>query len=208
MRCEPARNRIRVSLLLSAAIALCRGFFHVCRRLPSATSIQPCPLPTDALLARYAGTGAYTDCYAMDVAGAVSHAEYVEAFYTGVTFEIELLLLGLFFARSATDSQAKQLAIGEIENFSGWRVEARNADQLLMCDLGGRTRSWLMVAPQSVGAASATRLYFGSAVLPRGTGATGEPRMGALFVALLWFHKLYSRVLLDDARARLLQVGR
>jgi hypothetical protein len=165
-------------------------------------------LPADALLAKYAGSGAYTDCYALDVAGAVSQAEYVEAFYTGETFKIELLLLGLFFARSATDGQAKQLAMGAIENFSGWRVEARNADQLLMCDLGGRTRSWLMVAPQSDVSSPATRLYFGSAVLPRGTKATGEPRMGAMFTSLLWFHKVYSRVLLDDARARLLQLSR
>ena len=187
------------------AIALCGGALHLCRRLPFAASIQPCPLPADALLAKYAGPGAYTDCYALDVAGAVSHPEYVEAFYTGRTLKIELLLLDLLFSKSATDAQAKQLAIGEIENFSGWRVEARNAGQLLMCDLGGKTRSWLMVAPQSEGPAPATRLYFGSAVLASGTKATGEPRMGALFVALLWFHKLYSRVLLDDARARLAQ---
>jgi hypothetical protein len=188
------------------AIALCGGALHLCRRLPFAASIQPCSLPADALLTKYTGSGAYTDCYALDVAGTVSHAEYVEAFYTGRTFKMELLLLDLLLP--ATDIQAKQLAIGEIENFSFWRVEARTADELLMCDLGGKTRSWLMVVPQSERSAPATRLYFGSAVLPRGTGATGEPRMGALFVALLWFHKLYSRVLLDDARARLLQVGR
>ena len=190
------------------AVALCGGALHLCRRLRFAASIQPCPLPADALLAKYAGTGAYTDCYAFDVAGAVSHAEYVEAFYTGRTIKIELLLLDLLFSKPATDIQAKQLAIGEIEKYSGWRVEARNADQLLMCDLGGKTRSWLMVVPQSEGAAPATRLYFGSAVLARGTKATGEPRMGAMFVMLLGFHKLYSRVLLDDARARLLQISR
>ena len=159
------------------------------------------------MLAKYAGPGAYIDCYALDVAGAVSHAQYVEAFYTGRTSKIELLLLDLLFSKPATDIQAKQLAIGEIEDFSGWRVEARNADQLLMSDLGGKTRSWLMVVPQSEGSKPATRLYFGSAVLARGTKATGEPRMGALFSALLWFHKLYSRVLLDDARARLAQVS-
>ena len=191
-----------------AAIALCDGALHLCRRLPFAASIQPCPLPANALLAKYAGSGAYTDCYALDVAGAVSHAEYVEAFYTGKTIKIELLLLDLFFSKPATDIQAKQLAVGAIENFSGWRVEARNADQLLMCDLGGRTRSWLMVAPESDGSSPATRLYFGSAVLARGTKPTGAPRMSAMFTSLLWFHKLYSRVLLDDARARLLQVSR
>jgi hypothetical protein len=189
------------------AIALCGGALHLCRRLPFAASIQPCPLPADALLAKYAGSGAYTDCYALDVAGAVSHTEYVEAFYTGKTIKIELLLLDLMFSKPATDIQARQLAIGEIEDFSGWRVEARKAGQLLMCDLIGNTRSWLMVAPQSEGSAPATRLYFGSAVLSRGTKANGEPRMGALFVSLLWFHRLYSRLLLDDARARLLQIS-
>ena len=127
---------------------------------------------------------------------------------TGKTIKIELLLLDLFFSKPATDIQAKQLAIGAIENFSGWRVEARNADQLLMCDLIGNTRSWLMVAPQPEGSAPVTRLYFRSAVLASRTKANGEPRMSAMFRSLLWFHKLYSRVLLDDARARLLQVSR
>ena len=145
---------------------------------------------------------------ATDVAGAVSHAEYVEAFYTGKTIKIELLLLDLLFSKPATDIQARQLAAGEIENFSGWRVEARNADELLMCDLRGKTRSWLMVLPQPKGSAPATRLYFGSAVVASGTKANGEPRMGAMFRSLLWFHKLYSRVLLDDARTRLLQLNR
>ena len=186
------------------AIALCGGVLHLCRRLPFAASIQPCRLPAEALLAKYTGSGAYTDCYALDVAGAVSHAEYVEAFYTGRTIKIELLLLDLLFSKPATDIQTKQLAIGEIENFSFWRVEARNADQLLMCDLRGKTRSWLMVAPQSKGPINSTRLYFGSAVLASGSDAAGKPRMGASFTSLLWFHKLYSRVLLDDARARLL----
>lgn len=39
------------------------------------------PLPPDALLATYAAQGAYTDCYATDVAGAVTRADYVESFY-------------------------------------------------------------------------------------------------------------------------------
>ena len=204
----PARKRVvRISSYFLAAIALCCGALHFCFRLPAVASIQPCPLPADALLAKYAGAGGYTDCYALDVAGAVSHAAYVEALYTGKMFKIELLLLGLFFSTPSTDIQAKQLAIGEIDQFSGWRVEDRNTDQLLMCDLGsGRTRSWLMVVPRSEGSAPATRLYFGSAVLARETKATGEPRMGALFASLLWFHKLYSRILLDGARARLAEV--
>lgn len=170
-------------------------------------AVQPCSLPVNALLAKYAGTGAYTDCYALDVAGAVSHAEFVEAFYTGRLFKIERLLLGLFLSRPSTDLQVKQLAIGKIDHFSGWRVEDRCTDQVLLRDIiSGKTRSWLMVAPQA-GSTPATRLYFGSAVLVATTKATGEPRMDTGFTSLLWFHKLYSRILLDGARARLAKVS-
>jgi hypothetical protein len=84
-------------------------------------------------------------------------------------------------------------------------VEDRAANQLLMCDLAGRTRSWLMVAPLQAGGASSTRLYFGSAVVPVRDMASGQPRMGLLFKALLGFHKLYSRILLQAARSRLAQ---
>mgnify|MGYP003597838574 CR=1 FL=1 len=162
--------------------------------------IQACPLPPDALLARYAAKGAYADCYAIDVPGPVSFPAFVEAFYTGAFFKLELGLLGLI-GKPSSNQDARRLAAGEIGNFSGWRVEDRAADQLMMCDLGGGlTRSWLMAAPAPAGG---TRLYFGSAVLPKRDKATGETRMSALFTPLLGFHRLYSRILLSDARARL-----
>ncbi len=47
--------------------------------------------------------------------------------------------------------------------------------------------------------AIATRLYFGSAVVPRSSGGNGEPGMGWLFHGLLGFHRLYSRLLLRAA---------
>lgn len=172
------------------------------------TSIQACSLPDQALLARYAREGAFTDCYVTEVVRAVSHAEYVEAFYTGAVFKLERLLLAWFAARPSTDAQAKALAGGTLENFSAWRVEARSTNQLLMCDISGRTRSWLMVAPFQGGGISSTRLYFGSAVVPARAGTSGEPAMGALFKLLLGFHKLYSRVLLHAARARLARPAR
>jgi hypothetical protein len=165
-------------------------------------SIQVCTLPDDALLAEYQRNGAYTDCYATEVSHSVSHAQYVEAFYTGSVFKFERLLLSWFASRPSTDAQARELAGGALSTFSAWRVEARTADQLLMCDLSGRTRSWLMAAP--VHATTSTRLYFGSAVVPvRGQGGSGAPTMGFPFKALLGFHRLYSRVLLDAARSRL-----
>ena len=167
-------------------------------------SIQVCALPDQALLSEYTRQGAYADCYATEVARSVSHAEYVEAFYTGSVFKLERLLLAWFASKPSTDAEAKELALGALSTFSAWRVEARTADQLLMCDLSGRTRSWLMVAPLQPANAS-TRLYFGSAVVPVRDRASGQPRLGFPFKALLGFHKLYSRVLLNAARSRLAQ---
>lgn len=168
--------------------------------------IHPCPLPPEALLARYSGTGGYADCYVAEVDRVVSHAEFVEAFYTGRVFKLERLLLRLLLSRPATDAEARQLATGARDRYSAWWVESRAADQLLMCDIGGRTRSWLMVAPAGDG--RATRLYFGSAVVPAKGRSSGRPRLGLIFTALLGFHRLYSRVLLGAARARLARRGR
>lgn len=164
-------------------------------------SIQACELPEAALLRRYLQAGAYTDCYAIDVARPVSHAEYVEAFYTTAVFKLERSLLARLVSRPSTDLQARQLAGGARAVFAAWSVEARAADQLLMCDFQGRTRSWLMCLPTSNG--QATRLFFGSAVVPVVDRRTGQARMGLAFRALLGFHKLYSRVLLRAAVARL-----
>ena len=163
-------------------------------------SVRPCPLPPRALLAKYAETG-YVDCYTAKVPRSVSHAEYVEAFYTGRLFKVERMLLGLFLSKPSTDIQARRLAAGEVGDFAAWRVEGRTADQLLMCDIGGRTRSWLMVASAPLPAQ--TELYFGSAVVPVVNRATGKSGMGFVFKALLGFHRVYSRALLGSARSRL-----
>jgi hypothetical protein len=152
------------------------------------------------LLARYAGEGGYADCYTAVLERPVTHAEFVEAFYTGSVFKMERLLLRLFLSKPSTDAQAKQLAAGEVDTFSAWHVEGRAPNQLLLCDLHGRTRSWLMVAPAAQG--SSTQLYFGSAVVPVEDRA-GKRRMGVIFAALLGFHRLYSRILLGAACARL-----
>ena len=160
--------------------------------------MPPDELPADALLQRYRASG-YTDCYSTTVARAVSHAEYVEAFYTTTVFKLERLILRLFAARPSTDAQAAALARGEADAFAAWSVEARAPDQLLLCDFTRRTRSWLMVLPLQAG----TRLYFGSAVVPVHERRTGAHRPGFGFTAMLGFHKLYSRALLSAARARL-----
>jgi hypothetical protein len=156
--------------------------------------IRPLPLPDAALLRRYAGTGAYTDCFATDVPHVIPHARYVEAFYTTPLFKLERVILKLAVRRPSSDAQARQLAAGTLERFAAWDVEQRADNQLLMCDMFGNTRSWLMVAPIDGG----TRLYFGSAVVPKATGHKS-------FKGLVAFHKLYSRALLASARSRVLR---
>lgn len=149
--------------------------------------------------------GAYTDCYATEVALSVSQSQYVEAFYTGSVFKIERVLLSLFLSKPSTDAQARQLASGELSSFSAWHVEARTANELLMRAADDRTRSWFMVSP---GPGQNTRLYFGSAVTSVASKRSGKRGMGFVFRALLGFHKLYSRFLLGAARNRLVAHAR
>ncbi|WP_395644795.1 hypothetical protein [Terricaulis sp.] len=163
-------------------------------------SIMRCDLPADALLRAYVDKGAYTDCFAVDSAARVSFADYVEAFYTSVPFKLERVVLAALVAKPSSDGDAQRLARGETERFAAWSVEARAADQVLMCDYQKRTRSWLMAAPIEGGG---TRLYFGSAVVPAGGGGG---RLGFPFDALLGFHQLYSRVLLGAARERVMKL--
>lgn len=157
-------------------------------------------LPPSALLARYASdAGTYTDCYATTVPGTVTHARYVRAFYTGLAFRLERWLLAAFAKRPSTDADVDALAAGTRDKFAAWDVEARAPDQLLLRDFTGRTRSWLMVERAGD---DATRLYFGSAVVPVVDARTGRRGLGKRFDALLGFHQLYSRILLGAARRR------
>jgi hypothetical protein len=160
-------------------------------------------LPADALLNRYLAGGAFADCYVTEVAHPVSHAEFVEAFYTTAVFKLERTILRAFASRGSTDAQARQLAQGDLSAFAAWSVEARAPNQLLLSDYTQRTRSWLMVGAPQQQNANGTRLYFGSAVVPARNAGTGGTSLGPVFSALLGFHKLYSRILLRAAVSRL-----
>lgn len=164
--------------------------------------IQSCELPREALLGKYKQEGAYTDCYFIDIPRAVSQAAYVEAFYTTKLFKIERLILALLAKMPSTDAQAKLLALGEIQSFAAWSVEGRTPDQLLLCDFLWSTRSWLMSAVTKAGDSSITRLYFGSAVVPKIDRASGRASFGIAFHMLSGFHRLYSRALLRSACSR------
>ena len=167
-------------------------------------TVQSCEIPESAFLSRYARGGAYADCYLAELERAVSQPEFVEAFYTTFVFRLERFVLKWLAGRPSSDADAKDLALGASTSFAAWRVEERNPNQLLLADFTGRTRSWLMALPGERHSGDArTRLYFGSAVVPRLNASTGKKELGTTFRVLLGFHKMYSRVLLRAASARL-----
>ena len=162
-----------------------------------------CELPANALLRKYQDGGGYADCYVAEIAGKFSQRAFVAAFYTTALFKVERGILRWLAARPSSDLQARQLADGAVTSFAAWRVESRDDDQLLLADITGRTRSWLMTSPVEGTPEGRTRLYFGSAVVPRRNARSGLREMGFLFHALYGFHRLYSRLLLWSAQSRL-----
>ena len=167
------------------------------------SSVQPCEVPSSSLLNKYKDGHAFTDCYCIEVDGAVPLAIFVEAFYTTSLFKLERFLLTWLARRPSSDEQARALAAGEADTFAAWHVEDRRDNQLLVS--AGRTRSWLMVESlANTEALPATRLYFGSAVVAKPNAPGANPELGFVFHALLGFHKLYSKALLRAAAARLI----
>jgi len=148
--------------------------------------VNEVPLPAHSFLQTYADRpGCYTDCFAREVRGPVTLFDYLTAFYTTPLFKTERALLGTFARKQSTDAQVRDFAAGHTDALAAWTTEARASDQILLCDFGGHTRSWLMVRS---GAARST-LYFGSAVVNE----------DALAVQLLMpFHRWYSRALLGS----------
>jgi hypothetical protein len=166
-------------------------------------SAQTCEVPPNSLLRTYKDGGGFADCYVTEFPGAVTQQAFIEAFYTTPLFKIERTLIRYLASRPATDADAKQLAAGKATKFSAWRVEKQSPSELLLADFTGRTRSWLMAEPVAASDHPArTRLYFGSAVVPRANDGTHKPGLGWQFHALLGFHRLYSRLLLRAASRR------
>lgn len=159
-----------------------------------------CPVPPDSLLDRLMRSrGAFADAYALRLPRAVPLAEFVEAFYTTRLFKVERALIRLL-GKPSSDAMARAVARSQGERIAVWTVEARTPEELLMHEDSGATRSWFKAEPQADGS---TRLWFGSAVVPRRRGPGGEPRFSAVFHALLGFHRWYSRALLRAAARRL-----
>jgi hypothetical protein len=173
-------------------------------------SVTPQPVPEDSLLKTYRGGvhperwGRYGDCFCVSVAGVVSLADFVFAFYTSPVFRLERLLLGLAGA-PANDADALALAQGASAAFSMWYVGQRTADQLLMCDRYERTRSWFRAASPD---GDRTLLQFGSAVAAASASPAQARGRGSVFRLLLVFHIVYSQLLLSAARSRVTRLSR
>lgn len=156
-------------------------------------------LPETAFSVLYANEGAFSDCYFIDIYQAVSLQKYILAFYTTPLFKVERAILSLIARKHSSDDDVRELSLGNTECFSAWTVEMRSSNQILLCDITGKTRSWLMVESLSNEKPLATRLYFGSVVTPRKTSKNGRKSFGVLFHLLGGFHRLYSRALLKSA---------
>lgn len=162
--------------------------------------IRKCPIPVNTLMEKYMNNGGYVDSYITEIPRQISFPDFVFAFYTTPLFKMERLILKSAVSKPSTDLQARQAAEGKIAEFAAWTVEARTENELLMCDFLSRTRSWFMTIP--VGE-SRTRLYFGTAVVPK----TGRTALGFGFRAMLGFHQIYSVSLLYSAKRKLERGG-
>lgn len=162
-------------------------------------SVEEFPLPENALLGRYLGDGNYTDCFRIEFPAAISHAEYVEAFYTTPLFKLERTILKWAVSKPSSDADAHRLAAGDTDSFAAWSVEAREDNQILLCDYLQRTRSWLMTVPLIEGEHPKTQLYFGSAVVAPSNVNGQEDSLGRFFQLSRGFHQVYSAALLRAA---------
>ena len=156
------------------------------------TSVQKCAVPQNSLLAAYVRDGSYADSYRTELTGHISLPAFVKAFYTNWLFKLEALILKYTVKRPSNDMEAQELAEGTRTKFAAWDVEGRTENELLMCDMLKRTRSWFMVTHEN----ERTQLYFGSAVVPVKNPKTGKLSLGFLFLILLGFHQIYSFLLL------------
>ena len=157
-------------------------------------SVEKCSPPKDTFLENYLINGNYVDCYVTTIDKQISFSEFVFAFYTTWLFKVEAFILTYTVRKPSSDVEAKKLSNAEIDKFAAWTVEARSEKELLMCDFVSRTRSWFMLEQLE----DKTKLYFGSAVVPKKRGEG----LGFIFNLLLGFHQIYSVLLLYFAKQR------
>jgi len=164
-------------------------------------NIAPSHLPDDSFLHDYQKNNNFTDCYKVLIHRNVSGLEFVEAFYTSWLFRLERLIIAIFVLRPSTDKQLLKFLRFQRPTFSAWTIERSSAEQWLMCDYQGKTRSWFMVKPFQN--ESITELYFGTAILANAKDKFGNSRLTLFFRLLLLFHRHYAIWLLNAAKRRL-----
>ena len=165
-------------------------------------SIEKCTVIPNSLLASYAENG-YADSYCTELPGHISMEDYVFSFYTTALFKLERFILIWTVRKPSNDLQAKELMDGKTDKFAAWTIEARKDNELLMCDMLKRTRSWFMVKHTNINDTPRTQLYFGTGIAAATRGATVKTSIGLFFTLLLPFHKLYSVFLLLFAKRKL-----
>ncbi len=149
--------------------------------------------PSHSLIFEYTkAEGHYTDAFTTEAPKGADLTSFIAAFYTSPIFKLERFVLRLSGAVS-TDAEAMELAGGTRADYAVWTVEGRAEDEILMKDKSGRTKSWLAVKDN--------RLWFGSVVVP--VKRRGKLTLGPVFDTLVGAHKIYSRILLSAATAKL-----
>lgn len=162
-------------------------------------SIKATDVPESAFLKRYADhPDCITDAYVTEIAFETGLPALLYHFYTSWLFRLERWVLERGLRISISDQDARDLALGQTNSFAVWEVEDRDETQALLRVRTGRFCSWFMVEQSAL---ESTRLYFGSAVLPREDGQSP----GLSIRALYGFHVLYSRALLSAARKSLIR---
>ncbi|MEL7312801.1 MAG: hypothetical protein AAFN07_14900 [Pseudomonadota bacterium] len=152
-------------------------------------------------MARFAVQGHFADCYTTSVSSHVDLKAFVTAFYSTRLFSVERWILKVIARRPSSQADIDALASGASDRFAAWDVEDRSATQLLLRDMSGLTRSWLMVRPDR--ASNTTILNFGSAVLGSQSASASKPKLSPLIRMTLPFHHWYSRALFRAAKKAL-----
>lgn len=147
----------------------------------------------------------HLDCFRAELDGAISLEDFVRAFYTTWLFRSERFVLKLARMPS-TDEDLDSLLLGTRKKFAAWTVEQRSDNELLMCDVASKTKSWFMVEPGADASSARTVVYFGTVVVATAHRRTGEPDLGVVFRLFMPAHLLYGRSLLITACSRLRQL--
>lgn len=150
--------------------------------------------PKDSLLHQYTEKpGCHADAFMAEINFTPSLKDYITAMFGSPVFRIERVLLAVAAATPTFKKDLTAFALAEKDSFALWKTMERSDQELLMEVEKGRVRTWLMVEPTE---GETSKLWFGSAIVPKTTPSREVGDIGFTFKALMGFHKLYSRILL------------